>query len=94
MKQVEKALDIKLYRWQKDLILFDITYSGEVSHTRRAGKTLANCIRLCLSEGEPIVARGNFITLRDLYALTCYAVEDAATHTRTMYFIKELKKYM
>lgn len=51
---IEKALDIKLYDDQKQHILNNgpYWYGG-----RRAGKTLAYCIKLSLSDGEPLDMR-------------------------------------
>lgn len=51
LNDVEKALDIKLYDGQKQYLLNENTYwfGG-----RRSGKTLVYCIKLALSEGEPL----------------------------------------
>ena len=47
---IEKALDFKLYQIQKDYLMHDVPLQGG----RVSGKTLAHCIKLALSEGEPL----------------------------------------
>ena len=47
---IEKALDFKLYQAQKDYLMHDIPLQGG----RAAGKTMAHCIKLALSEGPPL----------------------------------------
>jgi hypothetical protein len=48
---IEKALDIKLYDGQRKYLLYDGPYwFGD----RRSGKTLAYCVKLALSDGEPL----------------------------------------
>jgi len=49
---IEKALDFKLYRAQKDYLMHEASLRGG----RATGKTLAHCIKLALSEGEPLNA--------------------------------------
>ena len=47
---IEKALDFKLYQAQKDYLMHDTPLQSG----RASGKTLAHCIKLALSEGEPL----------------------------------------
>jgi len=47
---IEKALGIKLYEHQVNYLLD----KGPVQSGRRTGKTLAYCVKLALSDGEPI----------------------------------------
>ena len=47
---IEKALDFKLYQAQKNYLMHDAPLQGG----RATGKTLVHCIKLALSEGEPL----------------------------------------
>lgn len=54
LPHIENALGVKLYLQQKNYLLSD----GELFWWERgSGKTLAYCIRLALSEGEPLEMR-------------------------------------
>lgn len=47
---IEKALEVKLYDWQKDWLI-----NGKwMPNARGNGKTFAYCINLALSEGKPL----------------------------------------
>lgn len=91
IRKVEKALGITLYEWQKDFIFHNKHYGAAVSQGRQTGKTLAHCLRLCLSDGEPlnailvppVPARNEFLK---------YLGEDGCTVMRSRYFISELRK--
>lgn len=48
---LEKALGIKLYEEQKQYILFN---KGMDFNKRQNGKTYAYCIKLALSDGDPL----------------------------------------
>ena len=50
IRKVEQALGLKLYDWQKAFIFYNKPYNYYVSGYRGTGKTLAHCLRLCLSE--------------------------------------------
>lgn len=50
LKEIEKALDIKLYPNQVDYLL----NNGHLGRDRASGRTVAFCIDLALSEGEPL----------------------------------------
>ena len=54
IKRIEQAFGIQLYNWQKDYLLGkrDIIRSGRCN-----GKTFAYCIKLLLSDGDPIKSR-------------------------------------
>lgn len=91
IKKVEKALGLTLFDWQKEYIFEGKPYGASIRFARRAGKTLAHILRLCLSDGEPIkaalkpscLARNEFIG---------YLGEDGVTYQRSLWFIHELKE--
>ena len=91
IKKVEKALGFNLFEWQKQYIFNNTPYGIEIQHARRAGKTTACALRLCLSDGEPIratltpacIAKNDFLR---------YLGEDAVTYPRSKFFVYELKK--
>ena len=89
IRKVEQALGLKLYDWQKAFIFYDKPYGFEVSYARRTGKTLAHCLRLCLSEGEPIVAALTPPVIAKNEFLQ-YLGEDGSTIHRSKFFIDEL----
>ncbi len=91
IKKVERALGITLYDWQKAFIFYDKPYSFEVSGYRGTGKTLAHCLRLCLSDGEPIVATLEPPT-RAKNEFLRYLGEDGCTIPRSQFFISELQR--
>lgn len=49
---IEKALNLKLYEGQKHYILHNGPYW--FNYGRTTGKTLAYCVKLALSDGEPL----------------------------------------
>lgn len=91
IRKVEQALGLKLYDWQKAFIFYDKPYGFEVSYARRTGKTLAHCLRLCLSEGEPIVAALTSPVITENEFLR-YLGEDGSTVNRLRIFIDELRR--
>lgn len=49
---IEKAIGFELYETQKEYLLH---HSTDILHRgRRSGKTVSYCIKLALSEGEPL----------------------------------------
>lgn len=91
IRKVEKALGLTLYDWQKDFIFYDKPYGFEVNYTRRTGKTLARCLYICLSEGEPIVATLTPpVIAKNEFLL--YLGEDGSTMHRLKFFISELQR--
>jgi len=91
IKKVEDALGIKLFDWQKEYLLDDVMYGREIQYARRAGKTLTHCLKVCLSNGEPIKARLEpACTAKNEFLR--YLGEDGCTYHRSQYFISELKE--
>nr|DAP39813.1 MAG TPA: Transcriptional regulator [Caudoviricetes sp.] len=91
IKKVEKALGFTLFDWQKAYIFEDKKYGAEIRFARRAGKTLAHILRLCLSDGEPIKAKLK-PTCSDNNELLSYLGEDGADYHRTNFFIRDLRQ--
>lgn len=89
LKKVERALGITLYDWQKAFIFYDIPYGIEISASRQTGKTLARCLSLCLSSGEPIIV-SRFSTDKEISKILFFLGEDSCTRNRTRAFIDEL----
>lgn len=89
LKKVERALGITLYNWQKAFVFYDIPYGIEISASRQTGKTLARCLSLCLSSGEPITV-SRFPTDKEKSELLLFIGEDGCTRNRTRAFIDEL----
>ncbi|APC41535.1 hypothetical protein [Clostridium estertheticum] len=52
--KVEKALDIKLYEWQRMLLQSSSSVSVEIPKDRGIGRTLMYCINLAMTIGKPI----------------------------------------
>ena len=91
IKKVEQALGLKLYDWQKAFIFYNKPYNYYVSGYRGTGKTLAHCLRLCLSEGEPIIAALTPPT-RAKNEFLRYLGEDGCSIHRSQFFINELRQ--
>lgn len=53
---IEKIFDIRLYEWQKQFLM-DLPHVSPTG--RRNGRTFIYCIKLCLSDGEPMDFRFN-----------------------------------
>lgn len=91
IRKVEQALGLKLYDWQKAFIFYNKPYNYYVSGCRGTGKTLAHCLRLCLSEGEPIIAALTPPT-RAKNEFLRYLGEDGCSIYRSQFFINELRQ--
>lgn len=89
LKKVERALGITLYDWQKAFIFYDEPYGFEISDYRGNGKTLANCLRLCLSCGEPITV-SRYPTQKEKSEFLFYCGEDGYSRHRICFFVTEL----
>lgn len=91
IRKVEQALGLKLYDWKKAFIFYNKPYNYYVSGCRGTGKTLAHCLRLCLSEGEPIIAALTPPT-RAKNEFLRYLGEDGCSIYRSQFFINELRQ--
>lgn len=103
VKKVNKALKIKLHKWQIKFIFDGKPYSDEIKKERRNGKTLAHILRICLEEsnvklsifqrkgrkyGEPYF----YISNRDTIFLERFADDDCKlTRKRMECFVHDLK---
>jgi len=89
IRKINKALSIELYDWQIQYIFYDGDYHSEYNYGRRNGKTLANILKLILSEGETI-----YIYARDMPKtaknLVGYLKEDDSPYKRVEFFCNEL----
>lgn len=68
--QIENAFGFQLYDWQKDYIL------GKIDHRaggRHNGNTFAYCLRLLLSEGEPIKRKDLYKYIDESHG-NCYKI--------------------
>lgn len=91
IRKVEKTLGFPLFDWQKDYIFNNKEYGAEIRFARRAGKTLAHILKICLSDGEPIKAVLKPACLAKNEFLH-YLGEDGCTETRSRFFIHELRE--
>lgn len=82
--KIEKAFGFQLYDWQKEYLL------GKTNHRlggRRNGKTFAYCLKLLLSDGEPINRREVFryrdgehgLRYHDWFRNYCLEINDILT---------------
>lgn len=93
VKKINKALSISLYDWQIDYIFNNGTYHSEYNYGRVNGKTLANILKLLLSEGETIQIIKNSRQFSNKCSYLCrYLKEDAINYFRRRYFADELLK--
>lgn len=83
---LEKALDIKLTKWQKDYIFKGKLYAENIANTRANGKTTAHCLRVCFSKGNTLYATPSNPEIMS------YMGEDVAYLRRRNIFIYELRK--
>lgn len=60
IRKLEKVLEIRLRDWQIKYIFGEC---DDMPGGRGCGKTLAHCIRLCLSKGDPIIVKNNRIQI-------------------------------
>lgn len=51
---IEKALDIKLYEYQKDYLKCNKPFPDEIRKGRGNGKTLIYIVRILITPGDPI----------------------------------------
>ena len=86
VKRLEKALSIKLTKWQKDYIFKGKRYAEDIANTRANGKTTAHCLRVCFSRGNTLYATPNNPEIMS------YMGEDVAYLRRRDFFIYELRK--
>lgn len=89
VKRINKALNIKLYKWQINFIFADGEYQSEYLYGRRNGKSLANALKLCLSSGPPLI----YDNRSDLFitnGIEAYAKEDAQPRIRYRFFCNEV----
>ena len=49
-RKINRALNIKLYDWQKDFIFYNEPIPTEIQNRRCQGKTLAHMIKLCIAD--------------------------------------------
>lgn len=91
IKKVEKALGLTLFDWQKEYIFEGKEYGTEIKFARRAGKTLAHILKICLSNGELIKATLKPACLGKNEFLQ-YLGEDGCTENRARFFIHELRE--
>ena len=91
IKKVETALGFTLFDWQKAYIFEDKEYGAEIRFARRAGKTLAHILRICLSGGERIKAKLK-PTCSDNNEFLSYLGEDGVNFQRSKFFICELRE--
>lgn len=89
IRKINKALSINLYDWQIQYIFYDGNYHSEYHYGRRNGKTLANILKLLLSEGETI-----YIDTRNIpktaKGLIGFLKEDDSPYKRVEFFCTEL----
>ena len=57
VQKINKCLNISLFDWQIGYIFYNKPLPKEISFARRAGKTLAAALRMCVSKAEPIYLR-------------------------------------
>lgn len=89
IKKINKALSIDLYDWQIQYIFYDGDYHGEYNYGRRNGKTLANILRLLLSEGETVYIYASNMP-KTVENLVGYLKEDDSPYKRVEFFCNEL----
>lgn len=88
IKKINKALSIDLYDWQIQYIFYDGEYHDEYYYGHRNGKTLANILKLLLSEGETIYIYDDM--QKTAKNLNYYLKEDICTLRRVKFFCSEL----
>lgn len=87
---IEDTLQISLKEWQIDYIFYDMPIPKEVEFSRTTGKTIANILKLCFSQGPAITVGFDCKNKTDLMRLGAFAGEDCATYTRANLFMKQL----
>jgi hypothetical protein len=89
IKQINRALNITLYKWQKKYIFGNGEYHDEARFGRYNGKTLANVLKFLFSSGPHVVFDRHCLVFdeSDLYL---FAREDAGTISRLRFFTLEV----
>lgn len=81
VQKINKCLNISLFDWQIGYIFYNKPLPKEISFARRAGKTLAAALRMCLSKAGPICLREPIcLRRRDI------VLEGTETHKVLSYF--------
>ena len=88
VKQINESLHIELFEWQIQYIFNDGEYHSEYKYGRKNGKTIANILKLILSEGMPLQYDERWGFLIDVVSKE-YAKEDSDTLLRMKQFSKE-----
>lgn len=89
IKQINRALNIKLYKWQINYIFGNGEYHDEVRFGRCNGKTLANVLKFLFSSGPHVVFDRHRLMF-DKSDLYLFAREDAGTMSRLRVFALEV----
>ena len=95
VQKINKCLNISLFDWQIGYIFYNKPLPKEISFARRAGKTLAASLRMCVSKAEPIYLRRRDIALEgtETYrVLSYFADEDVANKCRMDIFYVTAKE--
>lgn len=95
VQKINKCLNISLFDWQIGYIFYNKPLPKEISFARRAGKTLAAALRMCVSKAEPIYLRRRDIALEgtETYrVLSYFADEDVANKCRMDIFYVTAKE--
>ena len=85
VQKINKCLNISLFDWQIGYIFYNKPLPKEISFARRAGKTLAAALRMCLSKAEPICLRRRDIVVKGTEThkvLSYFGDEDVANKCR------------
>lgn len=78
VQKINKCLNISLFDWQIGYIFYNKPLPKEISFARRAGKTLAAALRMCVSKAEPIYLRRRDIALEgtETYRVLSYFADE------------------
>lgn len=95
VKKVNKALMIKLHKWQIDFIFDGKPYSEEVKNERCNGKTTAHILRICLkatnADIKNLLREGNdsylYIAKSEFEKLKPFAGDDNSANRRMVFFL-------
>ena len=92
VNKINKHFGIQLFDWQINYIFKDCAIPREIKFARRAGKTFAAVLKLCLSQGEPInLNPKSFHYNENISIIRSYADEDGFDNMRLNLFKEELK---
>ena len=89
IKQINRALNITLYKWQKKYIFGNGEYHDEARFGRCNGKTLANVLKFLFSSGPHVIFHRQCLVF-DKSILYQFAREDAETMPRLRLFALEV----